>query len=464
MKAELIIFGAGKTAVDTYEWAVFAGYDPLFFVDNDSAKWGKVISGIEVKSPEVLKEYDCTVVSRDLYRNEIAKQLNDMMYAGNIIGLKQLKREAVCSGNARINLPLPHCNSETGFVFDAYFPEMNWGGIESYSCIAVEGLEKLGIRTHMLCGMNEKFDRYVGGCIHFPIENELTMIKKMAEEIVTMLPCIFITHGSIALYAAQLIKSLFPDKMQIVFITHGDDVGTYEMIYFWSDYVDKIVCISEKIQKCFLEQYIIKKEKLIYRPNPISIPEELDKLDRWINHGKALKVGFAARLLKEAKRVHLLPQIINECSKRKIYVEFNIAGEGEYREEIITYVSEQHLESMVHVVGWIAPTEMVYFWKEQDIYLNISDSEGMCLTMLEAMACGAVPVVTDVSGVSDMIEDGKNGFIIPVNDWMASVDKIEILEKDRKLLQKAGSYNMDLIKEKCNVSDYAEWMTSTFHF
>lgn len=464
MKAELIIFGAGKTAVDTYEWTIFAGYNPLFFVDNDSEKWGKMISGIEVKSPEVLKEYSCTVVSRDLYRDEIEAQLKDMMYNGNIIGLKQLKKEAVCSGNANIELHLPHSNSETGFVFDAYFSGMNWGGIESYSCIVSEGLEKLGTRTHMLCGMNERFDRYVDMCIHFPIENELVMIKKMAEEIVTMLPCIFITHGSVALYAAQLVKSLFPDKMQIVFVTHGDVAETYEMICFWSDYVDKIVCISEKIQKVFLEQYGIRKEQLIYRPNPIPIPEVPEKTDRQEKQGKTLKIGFAARLRKEQKRVHLLPQIIEECRKKKLNVEFNIAGEGECREEILSYVSEQNLESMVHVVGWIAPAEMACFWREQDIYLNISDFEGMSLAMLESMACGAVPVVTDVSGVSDIIEDGRNGFIISVNDWMASVDKIEILEKDRKLLRKAGCYNMDLVREKCNVPDYAEWLMCTFHF
>lgn len=464
MNSELIIFGAGKAAADTYEWAIFAGYTPLFFVDNDSEKWGKMYFGIEVKSPKILKDYNCTIVSRDLHRDEIEKQLKDMMYKGNIIGLKQLKKEAVCSGNARIDLSLPQYNSETGFVFDAYFSGINWGGIESYSCIVEGGLRKFGIRTHMLCGMNEKFDRFTENCLHFSSENELLMIKKMAKEIAAMLPCIFITHGSIALRAAQLVKSLFPDKIQIVFVTHGDIAGTYEMICSWSDYLNKIICISEKIQREFLEKYEIRKELLVYRPNPIRISELIEEIERKENHDGTLRIGFAARLRKEQKRVHLLPQIIEECKKRHLNVEFNIAGEGDGAEELLDCISKHRLEHMVHMLGWIPPVKMPEFWMEQDIYLNISDFEGMSLAMLEAMLCGAVPVVTDVSGVSDVIEEGKNGYVIPVNGWMESVDKFEILERDRELLQKASGYNMELIKKKCDVADYAEWLVRTFHF
>jgi len=464
MKRELIIFGAGRMASDTYEWAIFAGYTPLFFVDNDSNKWGNKISGIEVKSPEALKEYSCTVLVRDLYLDAIGTQLQSMKYQGSIIGIMQLKREAVCSGHAVIELPLPHDHNEMGFVFDAYFLGVNWGGIESYSCIVEGGLRKIGVRTHVLCGMNAKFDQYTENCVHFERENELLMIKKMAKKIAAMLPCIFITHGSIALHAAQLVKSFFPDKIKIVFVTHGDIKSTYEMICSWAEYLDKIICISEKIQKEFIEKYGIKRELLIYRPNPILLSEMIGGIRRQENCDGKLRIGFAARLRKEQKRVHLLPQIIEECRNRNMNVEFNIAGEGDGAGEILAYISAYKLEHMVHMLGWIPPVKMSEFWMEQDVYLNISDFEGMSLAMLEAMSCGAVPVVTDVSGVGDVIEEGKNGYIIPVDGWMESVDKMEALEKDREFLQRAGSYNVGLIREKCDVDGYAEWLVQTFHF
>lgn len=464
MGTELIIFGAGKSAADIYEWAVLAGYCPLFFVDNAPEKWGKMICGIEVKSPEALKVYNSTVVLCDSFWSEIETQLRRMKYRGNVIRLKQLKKEAVCRENAQIDLPFICCNREPGFVFDAYFPGMNWGGIESYTCIVAGGLEELGVRTQIICGLNKRFDRFANRCLHFDGGNELMTIKKMAKDIIDMLPCVFLTHGSIALYAAQLVKAMYPDKIRIAFVTHGDVAETYEVIRFWADRVDKIICISEKIQKEISGQAGIRKEQLLYRPNPIKIPAIEEKTDRLKEHGKVLKVGYAARLVKVEKRTHLLPEIMEECRKRKLNIEFNIAGEGECEEELLSYVSEHKLEYMVHMTGWIPPVEMTNFWKEQDIYLNISDFEGMSLTMLEAMACGAVPVVTNVSGVSDMIEDEKNGFIIPVDNWLSSVDKIENLEKNRELRQRAGSYNMNLIRKKCSEKDYAEWLIRTFNF
>lgn len=89
------------------------------------------------------------------------------------------------------------------------------------------------------------------------------------------------------------------------------------------------------------------------------------------------------------------------------------------------------MEDRVHILGWISPTDMAGFWAKQDIYLNVSESEGMSLSMLEAMACGCVPVVTDVSGVDDVIHNGENGFVVPVDRLIEIADKIEAINNDR---------------------------------
>ena len=59
-RKSIIIFGAGKTAIKQYEWAVFAGYQVLFYVDNDSAKWGKAIGSLLVYSPAILNAVSYT--------------------------------------------------------------------------------------------------------------------------------------------------------------------------------------------------------------------------------------------------------------------------------------------------------------------------------------------------------------------------------------------------------------------
>ncbi len=458
---DIIIFGAGKMASKNREWAEFAGYRVLFFVDNDPGKWGGTIDGIPVCSPGILKDHSCRVLFSDLYGIEIETQLKEMSYRGQRTGVRQLKKEAVCSKDINITLPKVQSGREAGFVFDAYFPGSNWGGVESFSCMVAGGLSELGVRTCLLCGPNERFDEFADHCLHFSGGEELELVKEMAVKIAESLPCIFISHASVALYAAQIVRSVFPDQIQVVIVAHGDEKNTYETLCYWADQVDKIVCISKKIQSEFQNRYGLSKDILLYRPNPIQLPALAEKKKP---QGSRLKIGFAARLRKEQKRVHLLPEIIDACVERKLNVEFHIAGEGECLELLQAYVEEKHLEESVHLAGWIAPVDMADFWEKQNVYLNISDFEGMSLAMLEAMACGAVPVVTEVSGVSDLIEDGKNGFIVSVDNSVKTADKIEILSKDRDMLQRASDHNRCLIREKCDVSDYAKWLMETFHF
>lgn len=456
---DIIIWGAGKASKIRYEWAVFAGYRILFFVDNNSALWGESLNDVFVKPPTVLRGYNCKILTPDAYFEEIRAQLVQMDYAGSQIGFRQLKKEAVCRKPDMIELCNNKMNNRISFVFDSYFAGMNWGGTEEWSCMVANAIAGLGVQTHMICGMNDMFDRFTNNCMHFETEDEIGMITKMAPKIAECLPCVFVSHISTALHAAQAVKAVFPDKIKLVVVAHGDDSNIYEYLSFWSDRIDRIVCISKKIYTVFKVKYGVAPEKLIYKPNPVKIPTITD--NREVNMG-TLKIGFAARLAKEVKRAHLLCELIDACIQKNLDIECNVAGEGECLELLRKYVADRHLENRVHIWGWIPPIDMTAFWKRQDIYLNVSSSEGMCLAMLEAMACGCVPVVTDVSGVRDVIEDGKNGFVVSADRWLEVVDKIEFLVNNRQQLYDSGLYNMKLIKDKFDVTDYAKWMIDTF--
>jgi len=456
---DIIIWGAGKASLARCEWAVFAGYKILFIVDNNSDLWGERLNDILIKAPEALKDYNCTILTSDMYFDEINAQLTKMGYVGRQIGFQQFKKEAVSRNSVKINWSNVKIGNRSSFVFDAYFPKMNWGGTEEWSCMVANAIAGLDVQTYMICGMNDKFDRFTSNCIHFEAEDEISMIGKMASKIAECLPCVFISHISIALQAAYVVKAVFPEQINLIVVAHGDALYIYNYLSNWADRVDKIVCISEKIYSVLQEQYGLEPEKLIYKPNPIRIPTIAN--NRKINE-KTLKIGFAARLARELKRTHLLCELIEVCIQKGLDVEFNIAGEGECLGLLKRYVTDKKLENRVHILGWILPTGMVAFWEEQDIYLNISSSEGMCLAMLEAMACGCVPVVTDVSGVSDVIEDGKNGFVVSVDEWLDIVDKIEFISNNREILYDVSKYNMKLIRNRFDVTDYAKWIIETF--
>jgi glycosyltransferase involved in cell wall biosynthesis len=74
------------------------------------------------------------------------------------------------------------------------------------------------------------------------------------------------------------------------------------------------------------------------------------------------------------------------------------------------------------------------FFAEQDVFVLLSDYEGLPLTLLEAMGAGTVPVVSDlVSGMREVVNESR-GFLVPVDDIDAAVDAIRHLAGNREQL------------------------------
>ena len=54
---------------------------------------------------------------------------------------------------------------------------------------------------------------------------------------------------------------------------------------------------------------------------------------------------------------------------------------------------------------------------------HLSEKEAFGLVLLEALACGVPSVATDIGGIPEVIEDGVNGFLVPLGDVEAAAEK-----------------------------------------
>ena len=85
-------------------------------------------------------------------------------------------------------------------------------------------------------------------------------------------------------------------------------------------------------------------------------------------------------------------------------------------------------------------------------FLSLTTSDGASLSLLEAMAVGAIPIVSDIEPNKEWITDGCNGFIIKLNDLNASVKKIEeILCMPDEQLNIMMRKNIKMISEKASL-------------
>ncbi len=73
-----------------------------------------------------------------------------------------------------------------------------------------------------------------------------------------------------------------------------------------------------------------------------------------------------------------------------------------------------------------------------DVFALSSQHEGLSIALIEAMALGKPAVVTDVGGLPEVIEDGEQGFIVPVGRYAALADRIVRLLEDPALRAQMG--------------------------
>ncbi len=102
-----------------------------------------------------------------------------------------------------------------------------------------------------------------------------------------------------------------------------------------------------------------------------------------------------------------------------------------------TQIPELFKNTINLIKGPISRLEMINLLKRTDIYVDASFNEGFGLLGLEAIACGAVPVVSNSFGNLEYMRNGKNGFVInEVNDIEKYLSKIKLLIDSPSLFKK----------------------------
>jgi len=150
---------------------------------------------------------------------------------------------------------------------------------------------------------------------------------------------------------------------------------------------------------------------------------------------QTLRIGYVGRLVDSQKRVMELAPLALELKRRKVGFELHLVGDGPERPALQTAFEQNGLLQNVKFWGWLGPAAVSKRLLELDALVLMSDCEGLPLALLEAMAHGVVPVVTNLeSGHTEVVRDSENGFLITVGDIPSFADRIRTLAEDPALL------------------------------
>jgi L-malate glycosyltransferase len=105
-----------------------------------------------------------------------------------------------------------------------------------------------------------------------------------------------------------------------------------------------------------------------------------------------------------------------------------IAGDGQMRVELVNLAEELGIGGDVLLLGMIGDSRQLL--DALDVFVFPSLKEGLGVALLEAMACGLPVVATRAGGVVDIVEDQRNGLLVPPRDPAALADPIASLAND----------------------------------
>jgi len=115
--------------------------------------------------------------------------------------------------------------------------------------------------------------------------------------------------------------------------------------------------------------------------------------------------------LVEVKRIDIFLRAIKMIAEKIPDVRAVVVGNGNLHNELQRLVGDLGIERNVSFVGH--QDDIENWLHKSNIFVLTSDSEGLSLSMMEAMMCGLPVVVSDVGDLSDLVEDGINGYLVP---------------------------------------------------
>lgn len=208
--------------------------------------------------------------------------------------------------------------------------------------------------------------------------------------------------------------------------------GAAAIITTCRHYRDFIVC-----------RWHINEEKVMVIPAGVNIKkftlENQDNIYASLLNIQGEKVILTMARLSQHKGIQYLIKAFKEISLEFPDVILVIAGDGRYRRHLEALTNKLGCRGRVRFAGWVDYEKQAQsIYALCDIFVLPSPVEGTPLVLLEAMASGKPVIATDTGGVSGIIDDGRNGFIIEPKDILGLKERILLLLNSGDLRRRIG--------------------------
>jgi len=219
-------------------------------------------------------------------------------------------------------------------------------------------------------------------------------------------------------------------------------------IKFFYKKADKIICVSKGVEESLNKKYSLSSKTIVIY-NPI---QQFNDISSTSTKPSSTYNILSIGRLTQQKNFTFLINAFFELRKLlpQHYLKLTILGEGELRKDLEAQINRLNLNEIVFLPGF---DDISRFLQESNLFVLSSNREGFGNVIVEALSAGLPVVSTDCpSGPSEILENGKYGKLVPINDVKSLRDSMyqlllnpNQLSNSQERKQKANEFNVEKI-------------------
>ena len=285
-----------------------------------------------------------------------------------------------------------------------------------------------------------------------PIENLHAVMRRVARAV---------PHGGGVYVAGDLldlaVASTHDFGRAVVQILHGDSDYYYDLAVRHEPIVHAYVTASRRMYEELTSRLPHRAATIFHLPYGVPLP-----LAGRRPASGPLRLIYAGRF-QEQKGIFDLPEIDRALQAAGAAVTWTLAGGGPHEDELRRRWA---FNRAVRWMGLLTEANLSALYQDQDVFVLPTRSEGFPVALVEAMASGLPPIISDIaSGVPEIVESGVNGERLPVGDVRAFAGAIARLDCDRGRLEAMSAAAHQEVARRFDIRDrvadyqalYARW-------
>jgi L-malate glycosyltransferase len=342
-----------------------------------------------------------------------------------------------------------------------YESRPEWGGAQKCELELMVGLEKHNMETLFITStegpMLERVQFLEKEFIIFPIHSKIDSIRKdnvrsgffskislgllMLPHFIKLMKFIKETKPDI-IYTSQFRSQLFVGWLgkilgkKVVWHIHGEERLDNLLGQIALRTSDHRIVVSKILCENYQSRFPPLSSTFSAVPNGVEVYERKIKTNSDVIH--LVTVGA----LIEGKRQDLAIKACKELIDRGYSVHLHIVGEKphwhsqQYKNDLLHIVKENNFQSHITFHGWVENPHAIL--AKSDIFLLPSDTEGLPLSIIEAMGVGLPSIATNVGGIPELIVNEETGLLIAKDSLEDLVASIVRLVENQELREQMG--------------------------